>query len=145
MKKLLIGCAAATVILGVMFPAHAKPRKELMQVTTATQSVWNVASTSAIAPGYIDEIYIDVPSGTGDVTLSSKETGQSLVSKATMSADTQIRPVVNGTSTDGTVLGVGTNAWMRYNAYGETLIFAVTNANTTNVTWKCWIKFDDGR
>lgn len=143
-KIFIVAGMVATVLIGFMVPAQAQPRKIMLAVTTHATTSTVTKTDSGAVPGYIDDIWIDMDSGTANITVASTESGVTLVSKTAMSADTTIRPRFVATETDGSATATTNGEW-RYNAYGETIVFTVANANTTNVSWKCWIKYDDGK
>lgn len=151
MKKSLYAAGAIVLAGFLVGSALASPQKQVLSVTThATAPGTTVVMTNTIR-GYIEEIVFDVPAGsqTGDVSLVTvsdvtTEAARTIASTNSITADTVMRPrwksdVNTGGGAQGTEYGE------RFLLVGESVVFSLTNALATNVTWKCIIKFDDGK
>lgn len=141
-------CVAVALLAGIGL-AQAEPKKHVLYVTTSTTSSTDrVAQTNASVRGEIESVTFDVPAGTQTgnvslVTLSdiSTEAAVTLASTNAITADTLMRPRWLTCNYDGTI--AGTVYDQRFLVSGESLVFSVTNALATNVTWRCIVKYKD--
>ena len=142
MRKLLIIACAGLMACACL----AEPRHVTFSLTTGTNTT-ATAGTTAIS-GYIDEIVLELPSGataTGAVAVTATPivgAAFTLASK-TISATQLVRPRFDGTGTDGTALTSDPPG--RYMSAGDKLTATVSSADPTGLTWRVFIKFDDGR
>lgn len=124
--------------------AYGEPKQAVIDATTGTNATGS-ASTSAIA-GYIDELVLVLPTGTavtGTVAVTAAQPMGNSVTLASkeIAATTLIRPRLDGTDTAGSALTSDPPG--RYLSYGDTITVAVSGANTTGLTWRVWVKYDE--
>lgn len=140
MKRIL---SLGAAMLGLACQVYAGPQSELIEVKTGTN---DTGSSSIRLNGYVDEIVLDLPAGTavtGTVTVTSVSAYGAAVTLATkaIAADATIRPRLDGTDNTGSALTSDPPG--RYMAAKETLTATVSSANTTGLTWRVLIKYDD--
>lgn len=126
--------------------AFAEPKHVEISVTTGTNLAGT--ATSSVIAGYIDEIVLKIPTGTsvtGTVAVTAAQPMGNSVTLASkeLTATTLVRPRLDGTDTAGSALTSDPPG--RYLSFGDTITAAVTGANTTGLTWRVWIKYDDGK
>jgi hypothetical protein len=124
--------------------AFGEPKRVTLDVTTGTNDTGNT-STGVIA-GYIDEIVLIIPAGTtvtGTVAIVATQPLGNTVTLASkeITATTLVRPRLDGTDTAGSALTSDPPG--RYLSYGDTITATVTAANTTGLTWRVGIKYDE--
>jgi len=144
MKKTIL--AAAAIAVGLTLAVWGGPRWALFELATTTNAT-ATTSTTALS-GYIDEIVLELPTGTtvtGTVAVTATPRIGAAVTLAskTIDATQLVRPRLDGTDTAGTALTSDPPG--RYMSAGDNLTFAVTGANTTGLTWRVLVKFDDGK
>jgi hypothetical protein len=144
MRKLSLILGAAVLVAACA--CLAGPRHATFSLSTGT-NVLASSSTTAIS-GYIDEIVMELPSGTavtGTVSVTATPVVGSAVTLASkeISATQLIRPRLDGTDSSGAAL-TSDPPW-RYMSAADTLTIAVTGANTTGLTWRVFVKYDDGK
>jgi len=140
MRKLLfIACAALAACACLAGPKHAT-----FSLSTGTNDT-ATANTTAIS-GYIDEIILELPTGTA-VTGTVAVTATPLVGAAvtlaskTIDATQLVRPRLDGTGTDGSALTSDPPG--RYMSAADKITATVSSANTTGLTWRVFVKYDD--
>jgi hypothetical protein len=135
---------AALCIAGLAAVAFARPRQTEMKVAVGVKT--GGSATEKTITGYIEEIVVEKPAGatSADITLKVTQPMGNEITLAdkTFTATTLIRPRLKATTADGTELG--TNA-VQYLSLSDVWTLSVTNSNPTGVTWRVWIKYDDGR
>jgi len=142
MRKLfLIACAGLTACACL-----AEPRHVTFSLATGTNDT-ATASTTAIS-GYIDEIVLELPTGTavtGTVAVTATPVVGAAVTLAskTITATQLVRPRLDGTGTDGSALESDPPG--RYMSAGDKITATVSSANTTGLTWRVFLKYDDVR
>jgi hypothetical protein len=142
--KRILSILGAAVLLAVC--AYGKPQHETITVTTGTNDTGTATLTTL--SGYVDEIVLEIPAGTavtGTVAVTASPPIGSAVTLAskTIAATALIRPRLDGTDTAGSALTSDPPG--RYLSYGDTITATVSSANTTGLTWRVWIKYDDGK
>jgi hypothetical protein len=124
----------------------AAPKPATFELSTGTNDT-ATTSTTAIS-GYIDEIVLELPTGTA-VTGTVAVTATPLVGAAvtlaskTIDATQLVRPRLDGTDTAGTALA-SDPPW-RYMSAADKITATVSSANTTGLTWRVLVKWDDGK
>jgi hypothetical protein len=142
--KRTLSILGAAVLLAVC--AYGKPQHATVTVTTGTNDTGTATLTTL--SGYVDEIVLELPTGTavtGTVAVTASPPIGSAVTLAskTIAATALIRPRLDGTDTAGSALTSDPPG--RYLSYGDTITATVSSANTTGLTWRVWIKYDDGK
>ena len=143
MRKLSSIIGAAGLVAAC---AWAEPQYATFSLATGTNTAAST-STTAIS-GYLDEIVLELPTGTavtGTVSVTATPAvgaAVTLASKA-IAATQLVRPRLDGTDTAGTALSSDPPG--RYMSAGDKLTMAVASANTTGLTWRVFIKYDNGR
>lgn len=138
---------AAVGLMASAIAVQARPQGKMYQVATGTNIIGSV--TCSDVSGYIDSVLAILPTGTstGTVTLTATppygtNTPVVIADKA-IGVDTTFRPRFNGTGTDG--VGLVTNVMERYMAIGDVLTYSIRAVSATGLTWRVYIKWDDGR
>lgn len=134
------------IILAVVLAAgvvNGRPQHVTMSAATGTNTT--ATATDSTLSGYIDEIFLEAPSGVTSGIVSVVATQPlgntvTLASKA-VTADTLVRIRVDGTDTAGSALTSDPPG--RYLTHGDTITLTVTAADPTGLTWRVWIKYDD--
>lgn len=144
MRKAIISLAAG--LLACAFTVHARPQGKEFSVNTGTNDTGTVTMTGVA--GYIDEIICPIPAGTGVTgtvaVAATPAIGTAVtLATATIAADKLFRTRLDGTDNAGSALTSDPPG--RFMAYGDVLVFTVSSANTTGLTWRVYIKWDDGR
>ena len=125
--------------------AYSAPKHVTLSFATGTNTT-ATASTGSVA-GYIDEIVLEAPSGvtSGIVAVVATQPMGNTVTLAskTVTADTLVRLGIDYTDTAGSALT--SDPPRRYLSYGDTIAATVTAADPTGLTWRVWIKYDDGK
>ena len=141
MRKLLIIACAGLMACACL----AEPRHVTFSLATGTNDT-ATAGTTAIS-GYIDEIVLELPAGatSGAVSLTATPVVGAAVTLAskTISATQLVRPRLDGTDTAGTALTSDPPG--RYMSAGDKLTALVASASHTGLTWRVFVKFDDGK
>ena len=142
MRKLLLFAGAVWMACACL----AGPKHHTFSLATGTNDT-ATTSTTAIS-GYIDEIILELPTGTavtGTVAVTATPVVGAAVTLASkeIAATQLVRPRLDGTDTAGTALTSDPPA--RYMSAGDKLTATVTSANTTGLTWRVFIKWDDGQ
>jgi len=142
MKKILAAMVAAMVAGSVA----AAPQYAIMSMATGT-NVAATTSTTAIS-GYIDEIIMEIPAGTsvtGTVAVTATPLVGSAVTLASkeIGANQLVRIRVDGTDSAGSALTSDPPG--RYLSVQDKLTFSVSGVNTTGLTWRVLVKYDDGK
>jgi len=144
MRSATLNLLAALALLAL--PAIAAPKPATFELSTGTNDT-ATTSTTAIS-GYIDEIVLELPTGTA-VTGTVAVTATPLVGAAvtlaskTITATQLVRPRFDGTGTDGSALT--TDPPWRYMSAADKITATVSSANTTGLTWRVLVKWDDGK
>jgi hypothetical protein len=142
MKRKLFIIGAAAMVAACAFSAP-------QSVTLSAASGTNVTATSQSVrlTGYVDEIVLELPSGclTGTVVVTATPDVGAAVTLATktITATTLVRPRLDGTTTAAVALD--SDPPSRYLSVRDTFVANVTAANATGGTWRCFVKFDDGK
>ena len=142
MRKLLIIACAGLMACACL----AEPRHVTFPLSTGTNTTATL-STTAIS-GYIDEIISELPSGssaTGVVSVTATPLIGAAVtlSTNTITATKLVRLRVDGTDSTGSALT--SDPPSRYMSAGDKITCTVGSASLTGLTWRVFIKFDDGR
>jgi len=133
--------------------AFALPDRVVLEATTTgTNAATTVTATSGplALRGWIDTVTFDIITAgtTGSLALVAVPefatlADTTLAAVVDCAADTVIRPRFDPTDAGGAAL---TNdpayTSFPYGSVGETFRFSVSNATTTNLTFRCIIKFD---
>jgi hypothetical protein len=146
MKKFI---AIVSGLLCVASFALARPQTKKLDVALSGAGV--VAGTATInnLDGWIEEIVVtcsdNASTGVVAVTVAPGDYTNSAVSLATgtATAEKRWRPRVDST----TVAGADNtgDAPVRFIIKDETISFAISASESSNVTWRCRIKYDDGK
>jgi len=142
MRKLLLFAGAGLMACVCL----AGPKHHTFSLSTGTNDT-ATTSTTAIS-GYIDEVILELPAGTsitGHVAVTATPLVGAAVTLAAKSIDaTQlVRPRLDGTDTAGAALTSDPPG--RYMSAGDKITANVTGASVTGLTWRVFIKWDDGR
>ena len=131
MKK-FVTVAVVSAIMSVASMVFAGDKEHLL--VTGVSSTAVATATSPTLNGYIDRIYIPVPTmttWTGLVTLVTSASGSSeVVYSNTITSSTTTRPFINRNTIGGTVSNVADRFYM----YGDQLKASVTVSSTGTVT-----------
>ena len=130
--------------------AYARPKSKNCTIALSSISASATGGTGTIENvyGYLDEVQVVVTDGasTGTVVVSYQpaDSTAAAVNIATNSvSDEQLwRPRVDGT--DVAAAALTGDPPSRRMLYGETISFVVSGS-PTNKTWRCRVKYDDGR
>jgi len=150
MKKILlaIGCA---LMAGAIV---AQPDRQVLTLTsTATNAGSPRSVTNSVLRGYIDSIQFDIPSAgvttRFDVVVMpelSTLPQTTLASVSVCATDTVVRPRFYSTDILG---GNPTNSaaypMERFAVAGDSILFSITNASSTSLTFKAIIKYETAR
>lgn len=146
----LLCLALAALVLAIGMSALATPQRDTLTVTTSTTTSTNLVAATNTIRGYVEEVVFDVPAGTQTGTVSlvtlsniSTEASRTIAASNSITADLPMRPRWQSDNSTGTA--TGTEYQERFLLVGEQIVFSLTGANSTNVTWKCHVKFDDGK
>lgn len=141
MRKLLVIACASLMACACL----AEPKAKTLTFATGTNTT-ATATETAIA-GYIDEIVLEAPSGvtSGIVTVVATQPMGNTVTLATNTAtsDVLVRLRVDGTDNAGSALTSDPPG--RYLSFGDSIAATVISADPTGLTWRVWIKYDDGK
>ena len=149
MKRLLTVFAAVGLCAGIVF---AKPQRRTITITLDASGETAGTNQTADVYGYIDEILISVSDGASagacSVSYAPEAHGTNSLTAVTLATATvtdekRFRPSVDRTDTAGSDLS--SDPPERYMVFRETITFVVTASTTTNATWRCLIKYDDGK
>lgn len=131
--------------------ACAEPRGAMCDIALSTISATATNGTNTIdgVNGWLEEVQIlctdDAAAAT--VTVSAVPTDSTVaaytLATASVTADKTFRPRVDGTDTAGSALTSDPPG--RFFLLGDQIRFVVTGSDTTNVTWRCRVKYDNGR
>ena len=131
----------------VLVAACAFAEPKTVELSCATGTNTTASATNKTISGYIDEIVLDAPSGvtSGVVSIVATQPMGNTVTLATktVTADTLIRLRVDGTENTGSALTSDPPG--RYLCYGDSIVYTVSAADPTGLTWKAWIKYDTGK
>ncbi|MFH1604096.1 MAG: hypothetical protein ABIH03_09335 [Pseudomonadota bacterium] len=123
----------------------AKPKAKIISAATGTNTTATAADTSIV--GWIDEIVLEAPTGvtSGIVAVVATQPIGNTVTLAskTVTVDVLVRPGLDFTDTAGSALT--SDPPRRYYSYGDSIALTVTAADPTGLTWRVWIKYDDGK
>ena len=142
-KLILFACAGLVACVCI-----AGPKLETSQIKLTAVGV--VAGTNAaikVAAGYVEEVSVhcsdNTSTGVVSVVVNPADATATAYNLATGTATATKRwyPRVDGTGTDGT--GLSSDPPWRYLLIGDTITFAVTASEATNVTWTLRIKLSD--
>jgi hypothetical protein len=141
MKRKLSIIGAAVLLAACA--GFAEPDATVLSVATGTNTAGSATDTTI--SGYIEEIVLELPTGTavtGTVVVTATPPIGSAITLAskTIAATTLIRPRLDGTGTAGAAL-TNDPPW-RYLSYGDTITAAVSSANRTGLTWRVRMKYD---
>ena len=140
-KPSLIG---AGIVL-VACAAVAAPRSAMLTIAPTTNDYGTATETTV--SGYIDEIVLEAPTGvtSGGVAVVATQVLGNTVTLAdkSVTADIVVRLGVDYTDTAGTAL-TG-DPPRRYLSYGDSIAMTLSNALPTGLTWRVWIKYDNGK
>ena len=145
MKRVMaiLGCIviAGTVVL-------ARPKSQSVNVVLTGAAVYAGTSTTTRVNGYIDEIVVSCSDGvsTGIVAVSVSPAGGTddvNLATGTVTDEKRWRPRVDSTTVAGAD-NTGDDP-VQFSVVGETINVEVTSSEASNVTWRCYIKYDDGK
>ena len=144
MKKLIAIASCLLLCVGVVM---ARPRQQSVKVVLTGAAVYAGTNTTASVNGYIDEIVVSCSDGasTGVVAVTVSPLAGDAVSIATgtVTDEKRWRPRVDSTTVAGAA-NTG-NDPIRFPVVGETINVEVTASESSNVTWRADIKYDDGK
>lgn len=145
MRKAIILAAAGLMACAIV--AQARPQGKEYSVNTGTNATGSV--TLSDVSGYVDEIICQIPAGTavtGTVAVVATPpigAAVTLATKANMTANTLFRTRLDGTS--NAAVALDSDPPGRFLAIGDAIVYTVSAANTTGLTWRVYVKWDDGR
>jgi hypothetical protein len=147
MKKIMAVIAGLTMAVSVQ--AGMLTREMFFADYSGTNGAFRTVITNETISGYIESIEIDAPAagvtGTVSVVMQPELSTMSpinLMSSATVSGDTIIRPRTFGTDAGGNI--PSTNTVIRFPVCGDKIICTVTNIGSvsTGIIWKFVIKYE---
>jgi len=141
---MLAGLMACVLVMAV----QAKPRGKMFTIPATGTNTSGTVTCTGIA-GYIDEIIAELPTGTtvtGTVSVVATPPIGPIVVLATntIAADTLFRVRLDGTDIAGAALTSEPQVH-RFMAIGDVITYNLAGANTTNLAWNVYIKWDDGK
>ncbi len=128
MKKMIL-FAGCLLLAGVAFAAS----KTLTFDVAGTNAV---AKTTTIR-GDVATIFVDVPSGATGTVAVVTDSGETLLNKSSISADSTFHPVVQSCGSDGAAIS---NQYQRA-AVGGPVTITVTGTGTNTVTYKVGVVY----
>ena len=144
MKRVMaiLGCILMAAVV------MARPKSQSVPVVLTGAAVYAGTSTTTRVNGYIDEIVVSCSDGssTGIVAVSVSPAGgidDVNIAIETLDQLSGRRPRVDSTTVAGAD-NTGDDP-VQFIVVGETINVEVTASEASNVTWRCYIKYDDGK
>jgi len=146
MKKLI---ALGACLICVASFALARPQTKIVDVVLSGDGVLAGTNTVGNVDGWIEEIVVtcsdNASSGTVNVAYAPGDYTNTAVSVATgiATAEKRWRPAVYLTTVAG--VNLSSNEPSRFIIKDEIITFTMSLCSSSNKTWRCRIKYDDGK